>query len=512
MIQVELSAADVPIEPGGTAQLAVTITNKQAHDDHVFIEIEGIDVEWYALPVPAVNVAAGQSQVARVLFRIARSSQCQAGTYPFVVRARGMETGEAGVQQATLTIKPYSALQVELTPKRAASSFMRRAVPFDLRVSNLGNHEETLDLFASDPEDGCAYEFETDRLSLGPGKSQLVPLVIEPVTKPILGSSRLFGFVATARSVADSYVSASANGQLERKAMLSPLVFLIALLMLIAGGGYAIFHPRPVVVQSFEASAPEVRSGDEVTLRWVAANIGQAYIQPDNIPVRDPIGSVKVHPTLPTDYKLIAKGSGPDVVKTVHVNVIALPKPKKPQITEFASDRSTVHQGDTVMLHWSVANADTITLNPLGVTHPASLYKAQQATPVAPSTTYILSVQGPGGVVEKSVVINVVPPNESTAQIRSFKARPDTIIVGDKATLTWDITNAATVEIDNNVGIQKPKSGRAVVTPQETTTYTLRVLDDKGNLKTAKVTVVVNPKPEQPVNPNPTDTGRTPPP
>src|SRR2546423_13910957 len=113
LIQVELSAAEVPIEPGGTAQLAVTIINKQDHDDHVFIEIEGIDVEWYALPVPAVNVAAGESQTARILFKIARSSQSQAGTYPFVVRARGMESGEFGVQQASLAIKPYSALQAE---------------------------------------------------------------------------------------------------------------------------------------------------------------------------------------------------------------------------------------------------------------------------------------------------------------------------------------------------------------------------------------------------------------
>ncbi len=46
MIQVDLSAAEVPVEPGGTAQLTVTISNKQSNDDHVFLEIEGIDVEW----------------------------------------------------------------------------------------------------------------------------------------------------------------------------------------------------------------------------------------------------------------------------------------------------------------------------------------------------------------------------------------------------------------------------------------------------------------------------------
>ena len=514
MIQVELSAAEVPIEPGGTAQLAVTITNKQEHDDHVFIEIEGIDVEWYALPVPALNVAAGESQVARVLFKIARSSQSQAGTYPFVVRAGGMETGESGLQQATLTIKPFSALQVELTPKRASSSFMRKTVPFDLRVSNLGNREETLDLYASDPEDGCAYEFETDRITLGPGKTQAVPLVIEPVTQPILGSSRLFGFVTTARSVSDSYVSASANGQLERKALLSPLVFLTLLLLLLVGGGYALFRPRPVVLHSFTAAPLEVREGDEVTLAWDADNVQEGFIQPDNIPIHSSVGSIKVHPKTPTEYKLVARGGGKEVIKSVGVVVLKKPPPLKPLIQEFTADRTIIHQGDSVTLTWKVDRADTIHLNPTGPSHPAQMWSSQVVTPVPPATTYTLRVQGPGGFAEsRPIKITVAAPTVSIAHIKYFKAKPSTIVVGDKATLSWEVENGATVEIDNGVGGDKPKAGKAVVSPTETTTYTLRVLDDKGNLQSAKATIVVNPNPEPiPANPNTTEPGRVPPP
>src|ERR1043166_6287833 len=81
LIQVELSAHEISIEPGGAAQMTVTVRNKQDHDDHVSIEIEGIDVEWYALPVPTFNVTAGDTQSSRVLFRIPRSSECRAGNY-----------------------------------------------------------------------------------------------------------------------------------------------------------------------------------------------------------------------------------------------------------------------------------------------------------------------------------------------------------------------------------------------------------------------------------------------
>src|SRR5688500_6216561 len=140
---VDLSPAEIEIEPGGTAQLTITITNRQDHDDRVCIELEGVDVEWYALPVPAVNVAAGESQTARALFKIARSSASPAGTYPFVVRAKAMESGEAGIGQASLVIAPYSALQVELIPKRASSTFFSRTAPFTVNVSNLGNRERS---------------------------------------------------------------------------------------------------------------------------------------------------------------------------------------------------------------------------------------------------------------------------------------------------------------------------------------------------------------------------------
>jgi uncharacterized membrane protein len=112
LIQVELSAAEITIEPGSTAQLTVTATNRGADADHVFLEIEGIDVEWYALPVPSLTLAPETSQTARILFKVARSSSSTAGTYPFVVRVRSMETGDSGVQPATLVVKPFSALRL----------------------------------------------------------------------------------------------------------------------------------------------------------------------------------------------------------------------------------------------------------------------------------------------------------------------------------------------------------------------------------------------------------------
>ncbi len=80
--------------------------------------------------------------------------------------------------------------------------------------------------------------------------------------------------------------------------------------------------------------------------------------------------------------------------------------------------------------------------------------------------------------------ITVVP-----APSLSFTATPATIEVGSAATLEWNITDARTISLDGEI---VPPIGSRVVTPTQTTTYTLRVIfpDDTTRDLTATVTVV----------------------
>jgi hypothetical protein len=505
VIEVELSAAEVPIEPGGTAKLSVTITNRQAHDDHVFLEIEGIDMEWYALPVPAVNVASGGTQCAHVLFKIPRSSESRAGTYPLIVRARAMESGIAGLQQAALIIKSYNALQIELNPKRATSSVFRRANDFEVSVSNLGNQEETLDLYASDPEDACAYEFDTDRITLKPGHTQSVLLRVEPVTRPFLGSSRLFGFSVSSRSVTDSYISASTHGQLERRAALSTVTAIILILLLLGASGWALFRPRPVAIQYFSVSPQEVLVGEEITLSWGISNLGEgSYIQPINHPITKGYDSLKLRLDQTTSFVLIARGrTGKDQQRTIQVVVRPKPAAPKPEITEFNATRSRIHQGENITLAWQVKNVSTIVINPLGQQLDPQLYRRLDVKPEQ-TTEYELAAKGAdGSVVTKTVKIEVVAASVCIAEIKGFRAQPGQIAPGEKAALIWTVDNAASIEIEG-VGSGLKSKDRIEVSPDKTTTYILRAIDSRGNAITRSVTVNVT-KPE--IAPPPSNDG-----
>jgi hypothetical protein len=79
----------------------------------------------------------------------------------------------------------------------------------------------------------------------------------------------------------------------------------------------------------------------------------------------------------------------------------------------------------------------------------------------------------------------------SAPVINTFKSSDPIILSGQATTLTWSTTNAATVSIDNGVGVQST-SGSASVSPTQTTTYTLTATGP-GGTATAKTTVTVFP-------------------
>lgn len=81
----------------------------------------------------------------------------------------------------------------------------------------------------------------------------------------------------------------------------------------------------------------------------------------------------------------------------------------------------------------------------------------------------------------------------SSFQIMSFYASPGVIHRGDSAELCYGVANAASVAIDPKLseGIW-PSVGRCVsISPKKTTTYTLTIVDAKGQKKTQSLTLEV---------------------
>jgi hypothetical protein len=76
-------------------------------------------------------------------------------------------------------------------------------------------------------------------------------------------------------------------------------------------------------------------------------------------------------------------------------------------------------------------------------------------------------------------------------RIRTFTANTNFIYLGGSVTLSWDVTNAASIVIDPTLGA-RPAMGSAVVSPTITTTYTLTATNTNG-FRTATATIIVDP-------------------
>jgi hypothetical protein len=82
--------------------------------------------------------------------------------------------------------------------------------------------------------------------------------------------------------------------------------------------------------------------------------------------------------------------------------------------------------------------------------------------------------------------------NVNIPRIFSFTANTNQIYLGGSATLSWNVTNASSIEIDNNVGPVAIPTGSVAVSPTNTTTYTLTATNAFGR-RTAITTVIVDP-------------------
>ena len=90
-------------------------------------------------------------------------------------------------------------------------------------------------------------------------------------------------------------------------------------------------------------------------------------------------------------------------------------------------------------------------------------------------------------------------PVANKPTVNFFNAEPTTVNSGQASSLSWSVTNATSVEIDNSIGQVSP-NGRRAVYPTATTTYILTATGPGGST-TAQTTVSVSSPPPPPPAP-----------
>lgn len=189
------------------------------------------------------------------------------------------------------------------------------------------------------------------------------------------------------------------------------------------------------------------------------------------------------------------------------------PEPKRPpsvlEIKDFTANPDRVAAGQTVVLQWEVFNAADVYLGDKKVEPKKKIEVKPEET-----TVYTLVAKGKKDKELTKEIKVVVPP---LPEIISFKATPPVITQWDLSLLEWETANAKLVYISDGGGEEPPPgeptetgkegiegkiaeqselSGTAVVSPLETTAYTLVVENSVGVKvkKSIKVNVILPPE------------------
>jgi hypothetical protein len=496
----------VSVEAGANVPLSLEVVNKGEEPDRYELEVEGLDPEWVAIPVPSFPAEVGESHVEKVFFKPPRTSESLAGNYPFVLKVRSLNSGEQRNAQGVLQIRPFHHVSMEINPRKGFVSPFRKHNSFGITMMNLGNTDHQLQLIGSEPEDECVFEFEHEQVSVSPGQQKEVEVVVTPKTSSFMSPSRLFGFTINARGVESSGGAASAQAQLEQRAFLSPstLVFLVFVTLLL--GAWLYMMPKPPTIQ-MGVSPGTITKGESVKIWYRAANATQVQILAGDTEVVDS------NITSDSDVMFIPKTGGTVTLTAVAIRgdkrsdpfqatvEVIVPEPAPdPEITSFKAAQSSVKVGQNVLLTYKFNDAVTeAILTPSNQTLDVKSDQIEvQITAKGDRKFEIIAKNRDGKSVRKAVTVNGL--DESLANIIVF--RPNTTeldYTGGIVNISWQVTDAIRVDIsDGTETFEVDSKGERGFPISETTTYVLTAYDKAGKKTTKEVKVTVKPQPELP--------------
>ncbi len=225
------------------------------------------------------------------------------------------------------------------------------------------------------------------------------------------------------------------------------------------------------VIGTFSSNPSTVNSGGSSTLLWNVTGATLVSID-QGIGKVDVAGSRLVSPAISTVYTLSATNSAGTVTSSAAIVVSSIPPVgTTPVITIFSSN---LNADGTSSLSWQVTGADQVSIDQgIGQVNPSGTRVVSPGT----STVFTLSASNSSGTVTRSVTTAAgSAPPIGTPPVVVFTS----VLNSDNtSTLSWNVTWADQVSIDQNIGIVSP-SGTKVVSPATSTLYTLTATYSKG--------------------------------
>jgi hypothetical protein len=233
------------------------------------------------------------------------------------------------------------------------------------------------------------------------------------------------------------------------------------------------------VITSFTATPDFIDAGGSSNLEWFVTNANEVSIN-QGIGNVATYGSKSVKLDATTIYTLTANNGAGTTSMSLTVTVSS---DGKPVISRFTASPQFITTGGTSTLQWQVAGANTIFIDPaIGAVDASG---TEEVMPDV-TTTYSLSATNDNGTTTATAVVTFSTVNLPV--IENFTVNPSSVYVGGSATISWNVSNADTITIDNGIGDVNP-TGTMAVSPTQTgsITYTITATNASGSVTNSKV-------------------------
>jgi prepilin-type N-terminal cleavage/methylation domain-containing protein len=242
-------------------------------------------------------------------------------------------------------------------------------------------------------------------------------------------------------------------------------------------------NPGPTCTLS--GTPDTITAGGSASLSWTAtADATQLYIDNGGGLItgsRVKSGSSTVRPTVTTTYTGTVTGTGGSNIcqTTITVNTV-------PPTCSLSVSPSTVNSGASTMLGWTTTYTSSFTVDQgIGSLTPVSAngtqVSGQKLITPASSVTYTGTATGPGGTVQCTASVTVVPPAGPPVPTCVLTASPASSC-GTASNLMWTSANATSISIDHGIGSVTPVASSTTMVPISSYgTYTATVNGPGGS-------------------------------
>jgi hypothetical protein len=190
-VELKVEPEEVRLVGGDKMEVKATIKNTGQTIDQLTLDVEGLEPDWYTLPVSSVALFPNDEDDLRILIHPPRALNSKPGTYPFRVNITSKENpDEITSSEAVIAIRPPLDLELVISPQ----SITGRKGLYDVTVKYPGNRDLTVNLDACDTGKKLRCTVEPSIFSIPAGGMSNSRVEIKPGLLAFFGGKKKFEF------------------------------------------------------------------------------------------------------------------------------------------------------------------------------------------------------------------------------------------------------------------------------------------------------------------------------